>query len=113
MTFKGLTALALVLAAAAGPAFAQDKSEGKGNDAPAEKVVPQVHSTRLSGVFGGQKVNYTATIGETILAAVKTGLRIEEVPVTISRRHSGLSKKPGAVRYGWGFMRAIWKTWWR
>ena len=50
---------------------------------------------------------------ETILAAVKTGLRIEEVPVTISRRHSGLSKKPGAVRYGWGFMRAIWKTWWR
>ena len=31
--------------------------------------MPQVHSTRLSGVFGGQKVNYTATIGETILAA--------------------------------------------
>jgi hypothetical protein len=50
---------------------------------------------------------------ETILAAVKAGLRIEEVPVTISRRHSGVSKKPGAFRYGWGFFRAIWKTWWR
>lgn len=50
---------------------------------------------------------------ETILAAAKAGLRIEEVPVTISRRHSGVSKKPPALRYGWGFLRAIVKTWWR
>ena len=50
---------------------------------------------------------------ETILAAVKAGLRIEEVPVTISLRHSGHSKKPPALRYGWGFLRAIVKTWWR
>lgn len=50
---------------------------------------------------------------ETILAAVKAGLRVEEVPVTISRRYSGRSKKPPALRYGWGFLRAIVKTWWR
>jgi hypothetical protein len=50
---------------------------------------------------------------ETILAALKAGLRLEEVPVTISRRFSGSSKKPPALRYGWGFLRAIVKTWWR
>jgi carboxypeptidase C (cathepsin A) len=57
-------ALALVLATAAMPGIAQDKAA---KDAPAETVVPQVHVTRHSGVFGGQKVNYSATIGETIL----------------------------------------------
>ena len=50
---------------------------------------------------------------ETILAAVKSGLRLEEVPVTISLRYSGRSKKPPALRYGWGFLRAIVQTWWR
>jgi carboxypeptidase C (cathepsin A) len=46
------------------PAVAQD-----GKDAPAEKIEPQVRVTRHSGVFGGQRINYTATIGETILKA--------------------------------------------
>ena len=40
-------------------------------------------------------------------------MRIEEVPVTIARRHSGVSKKPKAMRYGWGFLRAIMRAWWR
>ena len=69
MKFKGLTALALVLVAASAPAFAQDKGDDKKSDAPVEKVIPQSHSTRLSGVFGGQKIGYTATIGETIISA--------------------------------------------
>ena len=69
MKLKGLTALALVLSLSAGPALAQDKDGDKKGDAPAEKVVPQVHVTHLGGVFGGQKINYAATIGETILAA--------------------------------------------
>ena len=69
MKFRGLTALALVLSLSAGPALAQDKDGDKKADAPAEKVVPQVHTTHLSGVFGGQKINYAATIGETILSA--------------------------------------------
>ena len=57
MKFGGLTAVALVFAAAAGPAAAQDKSDNKKSDAPAEKVVPQSHTTRLSGTFGGMRMN--------------------------------------------------------
>ena len=64
MKFKALTALALVLAAGAVPAFAQDKDK---KDAPVETVEPQVHTTRLSGTFGGQRIKYAATIGETII----------------------------------------------
>ena len=66
MRFSLGCALALVLAAA--PAMAQDKGKDD-KPAQAEKVIPQVHTTRHSGVFGGQKVNYSATIGETILSA--------------------------------------------
>ena len=51
-----LTALALLLAATPVPAFAQDKAADKKADAPAEKVQPQVHSTRLSGTFGGVRM---------------------------------------------------------
>ena len=64
MHFRTLTALAMVLAAV--PAAAQDKADDK-KDAPAEKVEPQVRTTRLSGVFGGQRIRYNATIGETII----------------------------------------------
>ena len=34
---------------------------------PVEAVVGQKRTTRLSGQFGGQKINYSATIGETII----------------------------------------------
>ena len=65
MMVRGLTALALILAA---PALAQDKADKPG-DKPVkvEQVIPQVRTTRHSGNFGGQKVNYSATIAETIL----------------------------------------------
>ena len=70
MKFVALTALTLALAA--GPAAAQDvakeKAKDKAADAkPVEIVIPQVRVTRHSGTFGGQKVNYSATIGETII----------------------------------------------
>jgi carboxypeptidase C (cathepsin A) len=70
MKFSVTFALALALAGA--PALAQDKAEkaDKGDKpvaAKVEEVVPQVRTTRHSGVFGGQKMSYTATIGETIL----------------------------------------------
>jgi len=68
MRFIGLTALALVMAASA-PAIAQDKADKDDKPAKVETVVPQSHTTRLSGVFGGQKVSYSATIAETILSA--------------------------------------------
>jgi carboxypeptidase C (cathepsin A) len=65
MRISNLTALALVLALGGVPAAAQDK--GDKGDAPAEKIEPQVRVTKHSGTFGGQRINYTATIGETIL----------------------------------------------
>ena len=65
MRLRKLGVAAAALCAVAMPAAAQDKKP----DAPAEKVEPQVRTTRMSGVFGGQKINYTATIGETILSA--------------------------------------------
>jgi carboxypeptidase C (cathepsin A) len=68
MKLWGLTALALVLAASA-PAMAQDKADKDDKPTKVETVVPQVHSTRLSGRFGGQKIGYSATIAETVLSA--------------------------------------------
>jgi carboxypeptidase C (cathepsin A) len=61
-------ALLLALATAA-PAAAQDKDGKDEKPAKVETVVPQVHTTRHSGVFGGQKIGYGATIAETIIAA--------------------------------------------
>ncbi len=66
---SGLSLIALALAVAIPAAVhAEDKP---GDKAKAEKSAddyePQVHTTRLSGTFGGQRVNYAATIGETIL----------------------------------------------
>jgi carboxypeptidase C (cathepsin A) len=66
MRFSISVALALALAAA--PALAQDKDD-KPAPAKVETVVPQSHTTKHSGVFGGQKITYSATIAETILSA--------------------------------------------
>lgn len=67
--------IGLALALVASPGLAQDKkppapaaaAKEKPAD-PVEKIIPQKHSIKLSGNFGGQRVNYTATIGETIIA---------------------------------------------
>lgn len=65
---SGLSLIALALAVAAPSiTYAQDASADK---AKAEKPVeyePQVRTTKLSGTFGGQRINYAATIGETII----------------------------------------------
>ena len=68
MKFWGLTAMALVLAAST-PALAEDKADKDDKPAKVETIVRQSHTTRLSGVFSGQKVNYSATIAETVLSA--------------------------------------------
>lgn len=51
--------------------------------------------------------------GETILAAARAGLRLEEVPITVHPRLAGESKKPGTVRYGFAFFRAMMRAWMR
>ena len=50
---------------------------------------------------------------ELIIEAVKQGLRIGEVPITILRRKYGKSKKGKDLIYGLHFARIIIKTWWR
>jgi hypothetical protein len=50
---------------------------------------------------------------ELIIEAVKKGLRIGEVPITILRRKHGKSKKGKDLAYGFHFARIIIKTWWR
>jgi carboxypeptidase C (cathepsin A) len=61
---------ASLLAAAAllaTPALAQDKKEPPKAEAKDETRKPQVVVTRGSGTFGGQRIGYTATAGETFL----------------------------------------------
>ena len=50
---------------------------------------------------------------ELIIEAVKKGGRITEVPVTVSRRLHGDSKKGRDLSYGYNFARTIVKTWFR
>ena len=50
---------------------------------------------------------------EMLIEALKQGLRVVEVPITITRRMSGESKKGMTLTYGWGFARAIVTTWLR
>lgn len=68
MTKAFLLAAAALLAT---PALAQDKpkDEAKAERATADIPPPQVVVTRHSGVFGGQKISYTATAGEIYLKA--------------------------------------------
>jgi len=50
---------------------------------------------------------------ELIIEAVKKGLRIGEVPITILKRKFGKSKKGRDLAYGFHFAKIIVKTWWR
>jgi carboxypeptidase C (cathepsin A) len=61
---KHLRLAAAALALVAVPAAAQDKEKA---EAAARAYQPQVVTTRHSGTFGGQRINYSATIGETLL----------------------------------------------
>ncbi|MEL6238787.1 MAG: peptidase S10, partial [Pseudomonadota bacterium] len=60
------SAAALCLTATSAPALADAHNEGKAS-APAQTITPQVKSKSFTGTFGGVRVPYTATIGETIL----------------------------------------------
>jgi carboxypeptidase C (cathepsin A) len=61
-----LFAAAAVLALSV-PLSAQDKS-APATEAPAD-VVPQVRTRDLVGTFGGQRIAYRATVGETVLSS--------------------------------------------
>lgn len=50
---------------------------------------------------------------EVIIEAAKKGLRIGEVPITITKRKHGRSKKGKDWSYGLNFAKTILKAWWR
>ncbi|MBL6995933.1 hypothetical protein, partial [Desulfobacula sp.] len=50
---------------------------------------------------------------ELIVEAVKKGMRIGEVPITILKRKYGKSKKGRDWIYGFNFAKTIVKAWWR
>jgi hypothetical protein len=50
---------------------------------------------------------------EFLIEAIKRGIPAKEVPVTVTSRIHGHSKKPAVVRYGMGFANAIVRTWLR
>jgi hypothetical protein len=50
---------------------------------------------------------------EVIIEAAKKGLRIGEVPITITKRKHGQSKKGKDWSYGLNFAKTILKAWWR
>jgi glycosyltransferase involved in cell wall biosynthesis len=50
---------------------------------------------------------------EWLIEAVKRGLRLEEVPITVAKRMHGETKKPATIGYGLGFTKAIVRAWLR
>jgi hypothetical protein len=48
---------------------------------------------------------------EVTMAAAKAGLRVREVPCTFRERFAGTTKKPGLMKYGWGYARSLIRTW--
>lgn len=49
---------------------------------------------------------------EMLMKALSRGFDCREVPVTVSARWEGGTKKPGDFRYGWGFFGVILRHWW-
>ena len=75
-----LCAAALIALPLAAPVLADTPAEKA--SAHAAKIEPQVKTRDLVGTFGGQRINYRATIGETILSG--EGDKQEAVIVTTS-----------------------------
>ena len=67
MKMRSWIVLAAALAVTSAAAFADDKDDEKKAETPADKATPQVRTTKHSGTFGGQRVDFRATIAETIL----------------------------------------------
>jgi len=85
-------------------------------------ALTMTHITDCSNAFRAIRVSELAKLelrqsqfhsSELLIEALKRGLRVVEVPITITRRMSGESKKGMSLTYGWGFARAIVSTWLR
>lgn len=89
------------------------------------RVVSFITRTRVSDCSNGYRAVRTAVLPQLVLRqeqfhtsefmieAIKRGIPAKEVPVTVTQRLHGHSKKPAVVRYGLGFANAIVRTWLR
>lgn len=69
-----------------------------------------IRGSRLSGLDLREE-SFSAT--ELILEAFRNDLRLKEVPVSMLKRTEGESKKPKRLRYPFGVLRVIIRTWLR
>ena len=79
--------IALALAAGAtlvAPAFAEEHAPKEDATPAPGSVEPQIRTRELSGIFGGQRVDYTATIRENILTSSDGKETPEAVIITTS-----------------------------
>ena len=63
--------------------------------------------------IGARSLGQLIKKSELIIEAVKKGLRVKEVPISIMKRKFGKSKKGRDLNYGFHFAKTIIKTWWR
>ncbi|MBW2529362.1 MAG: glycosyltransferase family 2 protein [Deltaproteobacteria bacterium] len=88
-------------------------------------LINALMSTKISDCSSGFRAIRTSTLArlqltqeqyhtaELIIDAAKRGFRLLDAPITISRRHSGKSRKGKDLIYGLYFLRTIIKTWLR
>ena len=69
-----------------------------------------VRSTVLPQLVLRQEQFHTS---EFMIEAIKRGVPAQEIPITVTKRLHGHSKKPAVIRYGLGFANAIVRTWLR
>jgi len=89
------------------------------------RLVTLIAATKVTDCSSGFKAFRIARIAEldlredqfqsseVLIAAAKRGLRIGEVPIAISRRGFGESRKGTNFVYGALFLRTMAKSWWR
>ncbi len=83
------------------PVAAQDKAAPAAVAATAEPYVPQVRTTRHSGIFGEQRLTYEATIGETVLKN-KDGVDEAAIVTTAYVKQPRDPKRPVTFLYNGG-----------
>jgi hypothetical protein len=87
-------------------------------------VVSLLHGERITDVSSGFRATSAELMrrltleqdqysSEVLVEALRHHARIKEVPITVRARTSGVSKKPGSLKYGFRFTKVIIQTWLR
>jgi hypothetical protein len=89
------------------------------------RVVSFITRTKVSDCSNGYRAVRSSVLPQLVLRqeqfhtsefmieAIKRGVPAKEIPITVTKRLHGHSKKPAVIRYGLGFANAIVRTWLR